>query len=286
MPRVKAGIVELEYEEFGDPTDPALVLVMGLGAQLIDWPEEFCRRLAERGFRVIRYDNRDSGLSTALDELPVPDLGSARGGQQSVPYTLSDLAADTVGLLDGLAIQRAHVVGASMGGMIVQLLAIEHPERLLSVTSIMSTTGDPSVGQGTPEAIAALTAAPPPDRAEAIEHLVRLLRLTGSAEVTEADLRARATAGYDRARQPDGMARQMAAIVTAGDRTAALRSVDLPALVVHGEADPLLNISGGQATARAIPGAELLTVAGMGHDLPPSSWGTIIEAIVRTAARS
>ncbi|HWN35401.1 MAG TPA: alpha/beta hydrolase [Pseudonocardia sp.] len=284
MPRVKAGIVELEYEEFGHPTDPALVLVMGLGAQLIDWPEEFCRRLAERGLRVIRYDNRDSGLSTALDELPV--LGSPLGGQQPVPYTLSDLAADTVGLLDGLAIQRAHVVGASMGGMIVQLLALEHPERLLSVTSIMSTTGDPSVGQGTPEAIAALTTPLPADRAEAIEHLVRLLRLTGSAEVTEADLRARATAGYDRARQPAGMARQLAAIVTAGDRTAALRSVDLPALVVHGEADPLLNISGGQATARAIPGAELLTVPGMGHDLPPSSWGTIIEAIVRTAARS
>src|SRR5882757_171564 len=285
MPRVKAGVVELEYEEFGDPDAPALILVMGLGAQLIDWPEEFCRRLADRGFRVIRYDNRDSGLSTALDDLPVPDLGSVVAGLASPPYTLSDLAGDTVGLLDELGIQRAHVVGASMGGMIVQTLAIEHPERLLSVTSIMSTTGNPAVGQASPEAITALTTTPPAERAEAIEYMVRLLRLIGSAEVSDAELRARATAGIDRARQPAGVARQMAAIVAAPDRTEALGAVRTPTVVVHGEVDVLLDVSGGRATAEAIPGAELVTVPVMAHDLPPSAWDTIIDAIARTAAR-
>jgi len=285
MPRVKAGIVELEYEQFGDPHDPALILVMGLGAQLIDWPEEFCRRLADRGFRVIRYDNRDAGLSTALDDLPVPELGSVVAGLAAPPYTLSDLAGDTVGLLDELGIQRAHVVGASMGGMIVQTLAIEHPERLLSVTSIMSTTGNPAVGQASPEAITALTTTPPAERAEAIEYMVRLLRLIGSAEVSDAELRARATAGIDRARQPAGVARQMAAIVAAPDRTEALGAVRTPTVVVHGEVDVLLDVSGGRATAEAIPGAELVTVPVMAHDLPPSAWDTIIDAIARTAAR-
>jgi pimeloyl-ACP methyl ester carboxylesterase len=286
MPRVKAGIVELEYEEFGDPHAPALILVMGLGAQLIDWPEEFCRRLADRGFRVIRYDNRDSGLSTALDDLPVPDLGSVLAGLASPPYTLSDLAGDTVGLLDELGIQRAHVVGASMGGMIVQTLAIEHPERLMSVTSIMSTTGDPAVGQASPGAISALTTPPPVERAEAIEYMIQWLRVIGSAEVSDAELRARATAGIDRARQPAGLARQMAAIVAAPDRTEALREVRTPTVVVHGEVDPLLDVSGGRATAEAIPGAELVTVPAMAHDLPPSAWATIIGAIARTAARA
>jgi len=286
MPRVKAGIVELEYEEFGDPHAPALILVMGLGAQLIDWPEEFCRRLAGRGFRVIRYDNRDSGLSTALDDLPAPELGSVLAGLESAPYTLSDLAGDTVGLLDELGIQRAHVVGASMGGMIVQTLAIEHPERLLSVTSIMSTTGNPAVGQASPEAITALTTPTPTGRTEAIEHMVRLLRLIGSAEVPDAELRARATAGIDRARQPAGVARQMAAIVAAADRTEALGEVRTPTVVVHGEVDSLLNVSGGRATAEAIPDAELVTVPAMAHDLPPSAWDTIIDAIARTAARA
>jgi pimeloyl-ACP methyl ester carboxylesterase len=286
MPRLKAGVAELEYDEFGDAADPALVLVTGLGSQLIDWPEEFCRQLAGKGFRVIRYDNRDSGLSTSLDHLPVPDLGAVLSGTQSPPYTLSDLAADTIGLLDALGIDRAHVVGASMGGMIVQTLAIEHPDRLRSVTSIMSTTGDPAVGQSRPEAAATLTTPAPPERADAIEYLVRLLRLIGSAEMTDDDLRARATAGYDRARQPAGMARQLAAVVGGSDRTAALRGVDLPTLVVHGEADPLLDVSGGRATAAAVPGAELVTVPGMGHDLPPSAWPTIVSAIARTAARS
>jgi pimeloyl-ACP methyl ester carboxylesterase len=286
MPRVKAGIVELEYEEFGDSHAPALILVMGLGAQLIDWPEQFCRRLADRGFRVIRYDNRDSGLSTALDDLPVPDLGSVLAGLASPPYTLSDLAGDTVGLLDELGIQRAHVVGASMGGMIVQTLAIEHPERLLSVTSIMSTTGNPAVGQASPEAITALTTPPPTERGEAIEYMVRLLRLIGSAEVPDAELRARATAGIDRARHPAGVARQMAAIVGAPERTEALGDVRTPTVVVHGEVDPLVDVSGGRATAEAIPGAELVTVPVMAHDLPPSAWDTIIDAVARTAARA
>ena len=252
MPRVRTGIVELEYEEFGDPTSPAFLL---------------------------------TGLSTSLDDLPVPDLDAVFAGQLPAPYTLSDMADDAIGLLDGLTIERAHVVGISMGGMIAQTVAVEHPERVLSLTSIMSNTGSTDT-RPNPETVAALALPPPADRAAAIENIVRIFRLVGSAEMTDAELRERATAGFDRADQPAGMARQVAAIVAAPDRTPRLRELGVPTLVVHGESDPMLDVSAGRATAAAIPGAELITVPGMGHDLPPRILGTIIEAIVRTTSRA
>ncbi|MEV6621227.1 alpha/beta hydrolase [Amycolatopsis sp. NPDC051106] len=288
MPRAQANGLELEYDTFGDPGDPPLVLVMGLGAQMITWEDGFCELLAGRGFFVVRYDNRDVGLSTWLDDLPAPDLAALAGGDlTTAPYRLSDLADDAVGLFDALGIARAHVVGASMGGMIVQQLAIDHPERLLSLTSIMSTTGDPAVGRAEPWALALLTRPPATTREQALADSVDGYRKLGSPGYPddEAFLLAKAALHYDRARHPVGTLRQAAAVVASGDRTAGLRSVRLPALVVHGDADPLIDVSGGKATAEAIPDAELLVIPGMGHNLPRAVWPTLVEAIERVTAR-
>jgi pimeloyl-ACP methyl ester carboxylesterase len=284
MARAQANGLELEYDTFGDPDGPPLVLVMGLGAQMITWEDGFCELLASRGFFVVRYDNRDVGLSTWLDELPAPDLAALAGGDlTTAPYRLSDLADDAVGLFDALGIGRAHVVGASMGGMIVQQLAIDHPDRLLSVTSIMSTTGDPAVGQAEPWALAMLTRPPASTREQALADSVDGYRRLGSPGYPddEAFLLAKATLHYDRARHPVGTLRHAAAVLASGDRTAGLRSVRLPALVVHGDADPLIDVSGGKATAEAIPDAELLVIPGMGHNLPRAVWPTLAEAIGR-----
>ncbi|MDT8912189.1 alpha/beta hydrolase [Amycolatopsis sp. PS_44_ISF1] len=288
MPRVRANGLELEYDTFGDPADPPLVLVMGLGAQMITWEPGFCELLAGHGFHVVRFDNRDIGLSSYLDELGATDVAAVLTGQASAPYLLADLADDTVGLFDALGFEKAHVVGASMGGMIVQQLAIDHPERLLSVTSIMSTTGDPSVGQASPAAFAALSRTPAATREESIEQSVAAYRTTGSPgyPATEEYLRQKAADGYDRALHPEGTLRQMAAIIASGDRTERLREVRLPFTVVHGEDDPLVNVSGGKATAAAVPGAELVLLPGMGHDLPAPLWPEITDAIVRTTARA
>jgi pimeloyl-ACP methyl ester carboxylesterase len=288
MPTAKSNGLELEYETFGDPGHPAIVLVMGLGAQLINWDRSFCASIAEEGFRVIRFDNRDIGLSTYLDELPPPDLQAILGGDlSSVSYGLGDMAADVVGLLDALGIDRAHIVGASMGGMIAQVMAIEHAERVLSLCSIMSTTGDRAVGQATPEALAGLLRPPAGSREKAIEQTMAGTRTIGSPgfPATDDELRAKATASYDRAYHPAGSARQTAAIVTAADRTPALRKLAIPTVVIHGDADPLVDPSGGKATAEAIPGAELVLVAGMGHDLPRGTWPTVVDAIVRNTRR-
>ncbi len=288
MPRAQANGIELEYDTFGDPADPPLVLVMGLGAQMITWETAFCELVAARGFFVVRYDNRDVGLSTYFDDAPTPDLAAlASGDLATAAYTLSDLADDAVGLFDALGIAKAHVVGASMGGMIVQQLAIDHPDRLLSVTSIMSTTGDPAVGQAEPFALAILTRAPAPDRAKAIEDSIDAYRSLGSPGYPddEAFLLAKATAHYDRARNPAGTWRHAAAVVASGDRTAGLREVRLPTMVIHGAADPLINVSGGKATAEAIPGAELLIVPGMGHNLPRPVWPDVVDAIVHVTSR-
>jgi pimeloyl-ACP methyl ester carboxylesterase len=288
MPRAQANGLDLEYDTFGDPGDPPLVLVMGLGAQMITWEDGFCELLAGRGFFVVRYDNRDVGLSTWLDDLPAPDLAALAGGDlTTAPYRLSDLADDAVGLFDALGIARAHVVGASMGGMIVQQLAIDHPERLLSLTSIMSTTGDPAVGRAEPWALALLTRPPATTREQALADSVDGYRKLGSPGYPddEAFLLAKAALHYDRARHPVGTLRQAAAVVASGDRTAGLRSVRLPALVVHGDADPLIDVSGGKATAEAIPDAELLVIPGMGHNLPRAVWPTLVEAIERVTAR-
>ena len=288
MPRAKSNGIELEYETLGDPGDPALLLIMGLGAQLIDWPQEFCEQLAAQGFHVIRFDNRDAGLSTSLDELGVPDLAAILSGREAEPpYLLADFAADTAGLLDELRIDRAHVLGVSLGGMIAQQLTIDHPGRVRTLCSIMSMTGDPSVGRSTPEAAAALGRPPAASRAEAIERQMAASRVIGSPAypASEEELRRRATAKYDRAYRPLGALRQYAAIAASGDRTAALRGVTAPAVVIHGDADPLVDVSGGRATAAAIPGAELIVIPGMGHDLPRALWPRFIDAVRRNADR-
>jgi pimeloyl-ACP methyl ester carboxylesterase len=280
--------IEIAYQTFGDPADPALLLVMGLGAQLIHWPEEFCELLAARGFHVIRFDNRDVGHSTKLDDAPVPELPEIFGGQLAAAYTLDDMADDAFGLLDHLGIDAAHVAGASMGGMIAQTMATRDPDRVLSLCSIMSTTGDQSVGQARPEALAVLTGQAPADRDSYIEFHLQAFKAIGSPgfQLDDDFLRWRAGATFDRSYYPAGFRRQLHAIVASGDRTAALAQVSAPTVVIHGREDPLITLSGGEATARAIPGAELVVIPGMGHDVPEGVWKTIIDALVKNAERA
>ena len=289
MPKAQANGIELEYETFGDPADPAMLLVMGLGIQLLGWHEDFCAMLVERWFYVIRYDNRDVGLSTKIEGAPVPDLFALMAGNtSSVGYTVDDMAEDAAGLLDALGIEAAHAVGISMGGMIAQTLAINHPDRVLSLTSIMSTTGDNNVGQPRPEALPALISPAPSDREEFIEYQAGLFNLIGSpAYPTEPErLRALIGASFDRMHYPIGFMRQLAGVVASPDRTEALGSVRAPTLVIHGEDDPLIEVSGGEATAKAIPDAKLLKIPGMGHDLPVQLWPQLVEAIVENAERA
>jgi pimeloyl-ACP methyl ester carboxylesterase len=288
MPTAPSNGIELFYDTFGSASDPALLLVMGLGAQMTLWDEDFCSSLAGNGFHVIRFDNRDVGLSTKFEAAGAPDMAKVMTGDASAaPYTLWDMADDAVGLLDHLGIAKAHIVGASMGGMIVQAMAIRHPDRLLSLTSIMSTSGNPTVGQPKPEAMAALMAPPPTTREAAIEQgVVTWKTIGGTFPVDEPALRARIERDYDRSFYPVGTARQMAAIVTNGDRTEALKAVKVPTLVIHGEVDPLVTLSGGKATAEAIPGAELVVIPQMGHDMPPVVVPRIVEAIVANARKA
>ncbi len=286
MAQVRANGIDLWYETAGDPADPALLLVMGLGAQLIDWPQGFVEELAGRGFHVILYDNRDAGRSALLDDLGLPDLPAVFGGDpSSVGYLLSDLAADAAALLEELGVAPAHVVGASMGGMIAQQLTIDHPDLVASLCSIMSTTGDRTVGMPTPEAAAVLMRPPATSRDEAIANTVAGSRVIGSPgyPAAQAELERRAAAKYDRGYRPQGTLRQYAAIVASPDRTAALGAVRVPTAVIHGEADPLITVSGGRATADAVPGAELLVIPGMGHDLPVELWPRIVDAIAANA---
>ena len=281
--------LDIAYERFGDPDRPPLLLVMGLGTQMLGWPDGFCSALTARGVHVIRFDNRDIGLSTHLTNAGAPDLRAVmRGDVSSAPYRLSDMGGDVIGLLDELELDSAHLVGASMGGMIAQLLAIEHPRRVRSLTSIMSNTGDRSVGQATPRALAALMSPPAATRGEAIERTVSILRITGSPgfDLDEAELRRRTCLAFDRSHDPLGVARQFAAIGASGDRTDALRSVSVPTLVVHGADDPLVNVSGGRATARSIPGAELVVYDGMGHNLPRELWADMARRIGEVVERA
>jgi len=280
----RPDVVELEYDTFGDPSDPALLLVMGFSAQMTMWDVGFCELLAAGGRYVVRFDNRDSGLSTKLDGVSV-DLADVLAAvadpdrTPDVPYTLSDMANDCVGLLDALGIERADVVGASMGGMIVQTLAIEHPERLASMTSIMSTTGDTAVGESSPESIAVLLTPPPAEREAYIEQSAKTA-VWRSKRYTDVDeIRRRAGEYYDRSFYPAGGPRQLAAIYASGDRTAALAGVTVPSLIVHGRDDTLIGASGGAATAAAIPGAHYLLLADMGHDLPEPLWPIVTAAI-------
>jgi methylmalonyl-CoA mutase N-terminal domain/subunit len=276
------GEIQLCYETFGNPEDPPLLLIMGLATQMLGWPDEFCGLLAEAGHYVIRFDNRDIGLSTHLDDSAPVDIAAVLSGDlSSAAYTVSDMARDATGLLDALGLDSAHIVGASMGGMIAQAMAIEHPDRVRSLTSIMSTTGNPLVGQPTPQATAALLAPRPSDREGTIERVVANYRVIGSPgfEFDEAALRERAARSYDRANDPAGVMRQMAAVPAGGDRTEELTRLRLPTLVIHGKQDPLATLSGGVATAEAIPDAELILFEGMGHDLPRELWPEITQAI-------
>ncbi len=291
MPTAAANGIDIWYETFGEPDGAPLLLIMGLGAQATAWDEELCQGLADRGFRVVRYDNRDAGLSTNIDHPPFDLLATgfaAQAGEEvEVPYLLADLAADAVGPLDALGIDAAHVVGASMGGMIAQTVAIEHPAKVLTLTSIMSTTGDPDVGQPTPEAMALLTASPPADRDAAIDAGLESGRLLAGPEHFDPG-RARRRAGefYVRSFYPRGIGHQLVAILASGSRSEGLRRLDVPALVIHGTADPLVTPSGGRRTAEVIPGAELVELEGMGHDLPELLWPQIIEAITAVASRT
>ena len=290
---MRANGIELCYDTFGDPAAEPMLLVMGLGAQMIQWDEAFCTRLAERGFHVIRFDNRDVGKSqrfTGGGRLGFLELLRLRlfGTAVRAPYTLRDMAEDAVGLLDALGIARAHVVGVSMGGMIVQELAIGFPERLLSITSIMSTTGDPRLPGPTRGAMRLLLASPPRSREEFLGRYAAtwsLLR-AGSFPEDEAKDRERAERTWDRGNDPAGAGRQLRAIVASGDRTARLAAVKLPALVIHGEVDPLVRPAAGKATAAAIPGAKLLMIPRMGHAMPMVLWPPIIDAIASHAHRA
>lgn len=288
MPTAPSNGITLFYDTFGSPTDPAMLLVMGLGAQMTMWDESFCEALAAEGFHVIRFDNRDTGLSTKIEGGPEPDVMKAMSGDHSTAsYTLWDMADDAFGLLDHLGIAKAHIVGASMGGMIVQCMAIRKPDRVRSMTSIMSTTGNPAVGQAKPEAMAILMTPPATDREGVIESAVKTWTvLAGSMPVDEAAVRERAAATFDRNFYPIGVTRQMVGIMATGDRTEALKELDVPTLVIHGGDDPLVGLSGGEATAAAIPGAELLVIPGMGHDMPQQAIPEIVAAIVKNARRA
>ena len=289
MPRARTNGVEIEYETFGDASHPTLLLVQGFSLQLLSWHETFCEHLAARGFRVVRFDNRDVGLSTKIEGRPAPRIGAIMGGDaSSVPYALDAMADDTRGLLDALDVPAAHVVGVSMGGMISQLLALRHPSRVKSLCSIMSTTGDPAVGHARPETLAVLFTPTPIERTAAIAWGVETWRMLASPgfPFDEARVRAGVARAFDRAFYPLGSARQLAAILSAPDRTKDLASIDVPTLVIHGKDDPLIGVSGGEATARAIPGAELVVIDGMGHDLPEALWPRIEDAIVANALRA
>ncbi len=289
MQTTRVGEIDLAHESFGSPGDTPLLLVMGLATQMIGWPDEFCRMLAERGLHVVRFDNRDVGLSTHLHDAGAPDVLAVMGGDRSgVAYTLADMADDTAGLLDALGLDSAHVVGASMGGMIGQSLALRHPQRVRSLTSIMSTTGDPAVGAPAQAALGVLLSPPATDRQGAVQRAVDTYRVIGSPgfEFDESGLRERAGLSFDRAHDPAGAARQLAAILASPDRTADLPRVAVPTLVVHGAQDALIDVSGGRATAAAIPGAELLVVDGMGHDLPRAVWPQLVDRITALVDRA
>jgi pimeloyl-ACP methyl ester carboxylesterase len=272
MSIARNGDVEIYYEAIGPAGPPVLLMVNGLGSQCINYSTEWCERFVARGLQVIRFDNRDVGLSTHLTDAPVDERNAC--------YRLSDMADDAIAVLDAADVQRAHVMGLSMGGMIVQQLAIDHRDRLLSVTSVMSSTGEPEYGQSTPEAYALLTGAPATDRASAIERHIAGLRVWGSPEFADEE-RWAADAGraFDRNFDPAGVGRQFFAVGASGSRADALRSVTTPTLVIHGSADTLITPSGGERTAELIPGARFELIEGMGHDYPPQLWDTWVDLV-------
>lgn len=286
MPKTKVSTgIEIEYETFGSPSNPAVLLVSGFTAQMLMWPADFCRIIADAGYHVIRFDNRDCGLSTKLDGATVDTDGVIRAALlddpvPAVPYNLSNMAADAVGLLDALGIERAHVIGGSMGGMIVQIIAIEHPNRVASLTSIMSNSGEPEYGQPTPEAMEALVAPPPTDRDAYIESSKNWMVWQSKKYATVEQNRLDAAASFDRSFYPQGAPRQLAAIYASGRRTDGLKGITTPTLVIHGTDDTLIAPSGGVRAAELIPNAKLDMVDDMGHDLPRALWPRITGSII------
>jgi pimeloyl-ACP methyl ester carboxylesterase len=289
MPRAAANGIEIEYETFGQSSDPPLLLVNGFTSQMIGWDEGFCQALADRGFYVIRFDNRDAGLTTKLDgrEVDLAALMAARAGNgpvPEVPYTLSDMSDDGFGLLTALGIEAAHIAGASMGGMIVQTMAIEHPERVLSLTSIMSTTGEPDYFKSDPAAMQALLTPPPTERGAYIDNSATSWKLFASPRYYDEDkIRDRAARSYDRMFYPEGAARQMGAITASGSRADGLRKLRVPTLVIHGRADTLILPMGGERTAELVPAANLLLCNDMGHDVPEPLWPLIADTVASNA---
>ncbi len=293
MPHVTTNGIQIEYDTFGDRSCPALLLIAGNGAQLNFWDAAFCELLANSGLFVIRFDNRDAGLSTKFDETGIPDFPAAikalmEGKPVQSAYSLDDMANDAVGLLDAIGIEKAHICGASMGGMIAQIIAYRHPEHVLSLTSIMSMTGNPELPQGNPDALAAVMAPPPEERDAYIEHTMNVWRKIWSPGFPFEGKRARMfiEESYDRSYYPQGAIRQNIAILANGDRRALLSSVKAPTLVIHGANDPLIPVEAGRDTARAIPGASLLIIDGMGHDMPKGAWPEIVDAISRHAMKA
>ncbi len=286
MPNVAANGIRIEYETHGDPSGRPLLMIMGLGSQLVAWEDAFCDQLADAGHFVVRFDNRDVGLSTLFESAgPVNVLelqGKLAAGESvQTPYTLNDMADDTAGLMDALKIERAHVLGVSMGGMIAQAVALRHASRLHSLISIMSSTGNPEVPPASPEAMATLLEAPVAEREAHIDAAVRTWKVIGSPgfPFDETRIRGRASRSFDRCYHPDGASRQIGAIMSHGNRKPALQSVATPTLVIHGDGDCLVHVEGGRDTADAIPGAELLILEGMGHDLPRELWTRIVGAV-------
>jgi pimeloyl-ACP methyl ester carboxylesterase len=281
--------LEICFETFGDPGDPAMLLVMGLGTQMLGWPDAFCELLAARGYHVIRYDNRDVGRSTHFREHRPPTVKQLLMRDRTcAPYSLADMADDGIGVLDHLAIGGAHVVGVSMGGMIAQTMAARHPDRVLSLASLMSNTGHRWRGMPGLRAYPIFLRKPVADKAAAIDSVIATFKLIGSPDFPfdEEELRAIAERSYMRGYDPSGTGRQLAAIIAAGDRTAEVATITVPTLVVHGTRDVMVTPSGGKATARAIKGAQLVLIEGMGHDLPRDLWDRIIGLIAGNTARA
>ncbi len=287
MSNIEANGIRIEYDTFGDASRPPILLVIGLGGQLIDWDNALCADLAAKGLYVIRFDNRDSGLTTKLGDAGMPDIMKAFGATlqgipMNVPYTLDDMAQDAVALLDSLGIEKAHICGMSMGGMIAQTVAIRHPRRLLSITSIYSSTGNPELPQPKPEIMQLILTPPPREREAAIEFSVNLFKaIAGTGfPFDEAWVRDLSARRYDRAFCPEGVGRQFTAALTHGNRKPALASVRVPTLIIHGDEDPLVPLEAGKDTADAIPGAKLMVIKGMGHDLPhEGAWPEIMNAV-------
>jgi pimeloyl-ACP methyl ester carboxylesterase len=292
MANVKANGIQIEYETFGEAGSKPLLLVKGIGQQMITWSDEFCSLLAQAGHYVIRFDHRDVGLSSKLENEKTPELAEivaavARGEKIKPPYTLDDMAADAIGLLDALGIKKAHVCGMSMGGAIAQILAISYPSRLLSLTLMMTSTGNPDVPPAKPEAMAALLAPPPDQRQAYIEHHVKTFRVIGSPKFTFNEEYHRQLAGrlFDRSFYPVGMTRHFQALLSQENRKPALAKVKLPTLIIHGAADPLVPVEAGKDSAESIPGSEILIIEGMGHDLPREVWPAVVEAMTKNTTK-